>query len=1725
MNRANLFLISAITLILLSGCGEKEKEQPLLEEPQPVPIAKSQIIPQFFPSAKGAVVSQAAANALGRFVQPSDAEVFTGNLLASVEASDPDGLHLVALSFNQSDSLKYLCEPGDDCPSGIFIKTETNINPADYGVFVGPLTLGLWVMDELGNQMLVDSITLDWQLRRISGASVSRSADGTSLNINWQNTSDLLRYNVLVAAEPGVTLDNYTSLAEGQALLAVQSGPQSVSGLNSAQEYYVMVTGVDGSGESAFSSEFRLAPHSGMVNTPPMVNTETFSSPEDQVISGNLLANDTDQENDQLSLSPLPIKFPLNGDVSLSRDGNFIYQPVANYSGSDSFVYEVQDGQGGIAQGTVNISIDNVNDPPTASPDAFATPANQTLTVEAPGVLGNDLDIDGDALQLNLTPVEEVSNGSLTLMADGGFIYTPNQDFTGADFFIYQISDPLGLTDTARVDISVGQANMPPVAVNDTYSLDEDQTLTVAATASDALLANDSDPEGDPIQLEPDLIDTVDNGVLTIDTQGGFTYIPNANFFGTDSFIYQISDGQGNFAQATATITIHGVNDAPNALDDNFTASAGNTLSVAAPGVLANDTDPDQDNLTVNISPVSAPQNGTLALFADGAFDYTPDSGFTGQDSFTYQISDGNGGTATAQVLLTVQHQQVILGGFSLTTTGSLTMDGVGETSPGSGIGQVRYLLGDCVQTSFTECTLSGTYQENTDSGYDPDSTGSFTMVFTYSGTGPSPVIAQSTEPGGDTVIFSDVGESLFRLALYPSTGGEIIGLFPTGIPSSDMGFSAFLDTSATCTGLAQGQSCSVGQVGLTAGARITGNVGSFNFIIPDPVLNDNVPPIANDDAAVTDEDVSVLIDVLANDSDPDGDALQVIDASVDLGSVFIQSNNQINYVPDNNFFGSAVISYTIYDGNGHTASAQVDVTVNPVNDAPILEPESGLITNSVQAMIIDALANDSDVDQDTLTLIDATTNFGTVTIINNQIYFSGEGVPENTLVRISYTVSDGNGGTSTSFVSIVIGNTWPYVHPDNYVMLPNTNIDVDGSVYALPLTNDTDVNPNDSLSFVQQVLAVQNGVFTDNTGFPSGFSYRANTGFTGIDGGFYEINDGSGNDGEGLFTLQVSDIDWHTTTSRPKVPVLDFLDLTFDGINYALFHNDAVVVDPNTGSGRYYAISGRMVISSADKANWRVEYATNAGNLKAIASGFTLQNPSIDTHIAVGNLGKVLVNQRSEVSNSDWLEVSTGLNVAFNNIQFDGIRFMAVGAQTVAFSANAYTWASAQTANNQEYRDIVFAGGKYVIVGDAGSIETSADRLAWQPQASGTSAQLNAIAYGNGTYVAVGAGGVVLTSSDATGWSAVSSGASANLNQVVWTGSQFVVVGDASTVITSADGVVWTMQTGMDTGNVRSIVSDGTGLLFGSNNGDLFSSTDAVTFIPLHAAAEDMHGIAFDGSSTLVRAGNPSFIHMSSDSGQSWSQLTALGMFNINKVSHLGSRLFIAVGDNGLLMSSPDGSNWTTHDSGTNARLNDVFWFSGQDVQGAPFSLYVVVGDNGTILTSATASVWNQEITETSNTDDLLAVTHDDDYFVAIGRSGRILVRNNTVEPGGTTWMDFFSNASWGNLNDIFFNGSTCVIVGDAGQLVTGTAMTGFTGGSLGTSLNMFSVSGSGNNAIAVGQDGISLYSRDGGGSWHSTVQASEFTLFDVQYHGNSNQFYTVGERGTFLSGTSNIN
>src|SRR5213076_2258939 len=174
------------------------------------------------------------------------------------------------------------------------------------------------------------------------------------------------------------------------------------------------------------------------------------------------------------------------------------------------------------------------------------------------------------------TLLTHATHGSLTLNSNGSFSYLPAANYNGPDSFTYKANDGQADSGVATVGITITGVNDAPVAVNDSYTTPEDTTLDVAARG---VLINDSDVDGDT--LSAILVSQPTHGVLTLNTNGGFTYLPATNYNGADSFTYKANDGALNSGIATVSITITGVNNAPVAVNDSYTTPEDTLLSVA----------------------------------------------------------------------------------------------------------------------------------------------------------------------------------------------------------------------------------------------------------------------------------------------------------------------------------------------------------------------------------------------------------------------------------------------------------------------------------------------------------------------------------------------------------------------------------------------------------------------------------------------------------------------------------------------------------------------------------------------------------------------------------------------------------------------------------------------------------------------------------------------------------------------------------------------------------------------------------------------------------------------------------------------------------------------------------------------------------------------------------------------------------------------------------------
>ncbi|HUE70877.1 MAG TPA: Ig-like domain-containing protein, partial [Pirellulaceae bacterium] len=621
-----------------------------------------------------------------------------------------------------------------------------------------------------------------------------------------------------------------------------------------------------------------------LTGLPPAVMNDAFSVNPDQTLdidAPGILANDTDAEGDVMSA--VLFSGPQHGSLSLNADGSFSYTPESGYAGIDSFMYRADDGTSlsGLAAVTIRIQ---ANESPLAADDTFNMSEGTVLNIGAPGLLANDSDPEGDALSAEL--VAGPANGLLTLNADGSFEYTPNDGFNGADTFTYTASDGSSSSNTATVTINVNDVNAIPEVGNDAYTVDEDVPLIVDAAGG--LLANDSDADGDPLSAV--LVSGPANGALTLNADGSFEYIPNADFNGVDGFSYLVNDGTDDSDVATVMIDVNPVNDLPVAVNDEFTTDEDTLLTVSAPGLLENDSDVDGDALSSVL--VSGPANGTLTLNADGSFEYAPNENFNGVDGFSYAASDGTGESDVATVTITVNAVNDAPSAtedlYATDEDTALVVDAAGGV-----LANDTDVDGDALSAILVAGPANGSVTLNADGSFEyipsPDFNGIDSFTYTASD--------GSAESGETTVTINVNSVNDAPVAAndeYAINEDESLTIPAPGILGNDSDVDGDALSAVLVSGPANGTVAvnPDGSFTYTPNADFNG-VDGFSYQTSDGAeLSDvatvtitvcpiNDAPTAAEDAYSTDEDTALVVDaaggVLANDTDVDGDPLTAI--------------------------------------------------------------------------------------------------------------------------------------------------------------------------------------------------------------------------------------------------------------------------------------------------------------------------------------------------------------------------------------------------------------------------------------------------------------------------------------------------------------------------------------------------------------------------------------------------------------------------------------------------------------------------------------------------------------------------------------------------------------------------------------------------------------------------------------------------------------------------------
>ncbi|WP_019987196.1 Ig-like domain-containing protein [Rudanella lutea] len=389
------------------------------------------------------------------------------------------------------------------------------------------------------------------------------------------------------------------------------------------------------------------------VNTVIVTSPDAVTTASGTPISVSVLANDTRNSLPALSttVSVALASAPANGTAVVNANGTITYTPAIAFSGNEVFTYTVCDLLQPLQCSTNSVTVTVQPSRPAPQNDF-----NQTfLQVAVSGnVLTNDKEPAGLALTVTTTPVVAPTNGTLTLLANGNYTYTPATSFTGTDSFVYQVCNTAAQCATALVTIEV-RNNAPnnndaPIAQNDLIATTPNSPVVIAVRA------NDSDPDAQTLGL-PILVSAPTNGNIVINPNGTITYTPVNSFTGVDSFVYQVCDTGLPILCDQATVTVlvrpNPANNQTLAYDDAYSTFT-NTAFIS--NVLTNDQDLEGNNQTVTTTPVTSPTNGTLALSTTGSFTYTPAAGFSGTDSFVYQVCDTGtpSACATATVYLTV---------------------------------------------------------------------------------------------------------------------------------------------------------------------------------------------------------------------------------------------------------------------------------------------------------------------------------------------------------------------------------------------------------------------------------------------------------------------------------------------------------------------------------------------------------------------------------------------------------------------------------------------------------------------------------------------------------------------------------------------------------------------------------------------------------------------------------------------------------------------------------------------------------------------------------------------------------------------------------------------------------------------------------------------------------------------------------------------------------------
>ncbi|WP_422454154.1 tandem-95 repeat protein [Vibrio harveyi] len=760
------------------------------------------------------------------------------------------------------------------------------------------------------------------------------------------------------------------------------------------------------------------------INDTPVSGDLAYSVNEDGAITlsqEQLLSQASDIEDDDLTASDLTVDG--NATVTANDDGSFTITPDADFNGDIDIQFNITDGTDTI-QATADLTVNPVNDLPVPQDQQFSVEEDGTLQFTDADLLAGATDIDGDNLTVDGISYTG-SDGVLTDHGDGTYTFAPNENFNGDVSFSFGVSDGTE-TVPANVDVSVTPVNDPPVAGPTSYTVDEDNAITIS---DEQLLANSSDVEG-AVSIDSVTYSGTD-GVFQDNGDGTYTFMPNENFSGDISLDVIVADEQGAIDETTAGITVIEVNDPPVAGPTSYTIDEDSVLTFSESQILANASDIEGDVELVGISYEGS--DGIFTVNGDGTCSFAPNENFNGQVQLDVTIQDENGATVDTHINVDVLpiNDPPVSGdlAYTINEDSSITLSQE----------QLLAKAGDIDSENLEAINLStddnATIQYNDDGSYtitpDENYNGDLDLTFDIIDNDGGSVqvgLDITVNPVNDLPQAQDQQFTVEEDGTLLFTDADLLE-GASDIDGDDLSIENVLYTGADGVLTDNGD----GTYSFAPNENFNGDV-QFTFDVSDgtgstPAFIDvsvtpvNDPPVAGSTSYTVQEDGQITISdeqLLANSSDVEGDvALANVSYSGNDGSFVDNGDGTYTFTPNENFDGNISLDVTVIDQDGATDTTTAGIDVIAVNDAPETSGIQAEVDedNAITITQEQLLANATDIEGDDLVASNLQTNDPDATIVANDDgsftithteNFNGE-------LDFTYNISDGENDVLTT--------------------------------------------------------------------------------------------------------------------------------------------------------------------------------------------------------------------------------------------------------------------------------------------------------------------------------------------------------------------------------------------------------------------------------------------------------------------------------------------------------------------------------------------------------------------------------------------------------------------------------------------------------------------------------------------------------------------------------------